>query len=545
MSDQFSGEQHEGPQPGQRDDHSDPPAPMQRPIEEQTPVYVPSYSPSRYYVHDGERPAFGELYQDEKPLLPDYDGPRGNPLATAVSWFVIIGVTLVLFLMTAYLQLFGQTDSTTISQSELMQVNLQGRLLVAQSEFAPVGVNEMSLDQFNMGPPEQRFCYAILLNEFDGADAAFDEIEKIDQLMKETPDFTPSDDQTKLLGILRTLFDLYRDHDFDVSNALSEKDQQFLVSQLSWSGQLALSPANGPNTVARSELVRSAQQSFFVLIGAVIVLGLTLLAGVVGAVILLILVANGNLRSRFRAPSGRGGIYAETFAIWMLVFVGLQVFIGLMELQLDETVSVFVIPVIFFLSLGVLIWPVIRGLTFSQVCEDIGWRFGNPFLEGPAGGVSYVSLMPFVGLSFIFMFLILIVMGLLQPAGSEFSSAGAGGHPIQDQIAGGSFAVWIGVFLTACVAAPIVEETMFRGVLYRHLRDMTAQTRALSVFLSAVINGFIFAAVHPQGLMGIPMLTTLAIGFSLAREWRDSLVAPMVMHGINNAIVTCLLMAII
>ena len=37
------------------------------------------------------------------------------------------------------------------------------------------------------------------------------------------------------------------------------------------------------------------------------------------------------------------------------------------------------------------------------------------------------------------------------------------------------------------------------------------------------------------------MLATLAIGFSLAREWRGSLIAPMVMHAINNTTITCLL----
>ena len=98
------------------------------------------------------------------------------------------------------------------------------------------------------------------------------------------------------------------------------------------------------------------------------------------------------------------------------------------------------------------------------------------------------------------------------------------------------------VVLTACVAAPIVEETMFRGVLYRHLRDLTGGwQRWISIGFACLLNALIFASIHPQGALGIPMLMTLAIGFSLVREWRDSLFGPILMHGLNNLVVTSML----
>jgi len=81
---------------------------------------------------------------------------------------------------------------------------------------------------------------------------------------------------------------------------------------------------------------------------------------------------------------------------------------------------------------------------------------------------------------------------------------------------------------------------MFRGVLYRHLRDLTLTWKTwLSVVFSAVLNGLIFAAIHPQGMVAIPVLATLAIGFTFARQWRDSLLAPMTMHAIHNFLITC------
>ena len=82
---------------------------------------------------------------------------------------------------------------------------------------------------------------------------------------------------------------------------------------------------------------------------------------------------------------------------------------------------------------------------------------------------------------------------------------------------------------------------MFRGVLYRHLRE---GTRGLgwvsSAFISAVGVSFIFAAIHPQGLLTVPALMGLAFGFTLIREWRGTLIPSMIAHGINNGVVLLL-----
>ena len=84
--------------------------------------------------------------------------------------------------------------------------------------------------------------------------------------------------------------------------------------------------------------------------------------------------------------------------------------------------------------------------------------------------------------------------------------------------------------LLAAVLAPLLEETLFRGALHRYLRGR------LGFFLSALITGVIFAGLHPQGWLAIPALGSIGIGFSLLREWRDSLIAPTVAHAINNGL---------
>jgi membrane protease YdiL (CAAX protease family) len=54
---------------------------------------------------------------------------------------------------------------------------------------------------------------------------------------------------------------------------------------------------------------------------------------------------------------------------------------------------------------------------------------------------------------------------------------------------------------------------------------------------STVLTAFIFALIHPQGWVAIPALMGLAIGFTLAREWRGTLIPCLVMHGVSNGIV--------
>ncbi|HEU4394108.1 MAG TPA: CPBP family intramembrane glutamic endopeptidase, partial [Planctomycetota bacterium] len=109
-------------------------------------------------------------------------------------------------------------------------------------------------------------------------------------------------------------------------------------------------------------------------------------------------------------------------------------------------------------------------------------------------------------------------------------------HPIGDEIAGGL--PWPVVLFLASVVAPIIEEIFFRGVLYRHLRDATrARGTAASILLSAAVSGIVFGAIHPQGLLIAPVLATVAWPLVHAREWRDSLVAPMAAHAAHNAII--------
>jgi membrane protease YdiL (CAAX protease family) len=79
-----------------------------------------------------------------------------------------------------------------------------------------------------------------------------------------------------------------------------------------------------------------------------------------------------------------------------------------------------------------------------------------------------------------------------------------------------------------------MEETMFRGILFHHLRQRW------SWVVTAVIISVIFAMLHPQGWVAIPALSAIAMVLAALREWRGSLIAPMAAHACNNFLVLTL-----
>ncbi len=74
------------------------------------------------------------------------------------------------------------------------------------------------------------------------------------------------------------------------------------------------------------------------------------------------------------------------------------------------------------------------------------------------------------------------------------------------------------------------EETIFRGYLMLRFRALTASTLAAVVFSS-----FIFSLGHGyEGTAGVVTVGTMGVVFAMIYAWRKSLVAPMVMHFLQD-----------
>lgn len=87
----------------------------------------------------------------------------------------------------------------------------------------------------------------------------------------------------------------------------------------------------------------------------------------------------------------------------------------------------------------------------------------------------------------------------------------------------------LAVIVMAIVIAPVAEEVIFRGYLY------PVGKRYFGPFLSLAATSLLFAALHGHAA-SVPALVALAACLALAYEKSGSLLVPMLMHAVFNAV---------
>jgi hypothetical protein len=117
------------------------------------------------------------------------------------------------------------------------------------------------------------------------------------------------------------------------------------------------------------------------------------------------------------------------------------------------------------------------------------------------------------------------------------------GPPSIDQVPKDVTGVWLVLTGIGVVfLAPLGEETLFRGFLYRGLRrpfTWRGEWTQLPVWEAAVISGGLFALGHLQGwsfFVLVPPLWAVGIGLAFVYQRRRSLLASMAAHGAFNLI---------
>jgi membrane protease YdiL (CAAX protease family) len=470
-------------------------------------------------------------------MLDERSTPRGRPI---LAWAVIGAVACWM----AWRQAAEAPQRRAADLAPLSSAlgDFQSRYLVGAASL--FGGQERQLLQqaeaLDRGPAAERLRYVVLTGEFAGPKEA---LRRIDALVGQQEAAADNDEQAlaQTVELMRRLYDDLAAEKLDAPS-LVPADRERLTTRLGWLGRLVLHPAGGPDKQGREELIASARGTMIVTLVAVaafFMAGLVGFAGLVGLVVLLL------LRKQSRAlvmRTGQGGIYAETFALWMLVYIGLSYAVAMLPIERNRLLF---LGGAMLASLAVLAWPVVRGVPWRQVREDIGLHLGRrPWLEPFAGAGCYLTALPLLLAGVLVMLVLMAVERALR------GDAGAAGltpdsmpsHPIVHWVVNAPWWGRVQVLIVAAVVAPIVEETMFRGVLHRHLRDATWRLGYVaSVVASATVASFVFAAIHPQGWLGVPPLMALALAFTLTREWRGTLVPSMVAHGINNAVATWVL----
>lgn len=301
---------------------------------------------------------------------------------------------------------------------------------------------------------------------------------------------------------------------------LTAEQVQLLQTRHAWFGKLALSTGQPPGDSQRDEVLAQARRTMLVMIGLGVLVPVALLFGLALAIIAGVLAYKGHLRWAYRRPLPQepAGVFAEGFAVYLASYFGLTLAGAWLLPGLGLRVA---FGAVLTLILG-LIWMRRRGLSWAGIRLGIGLTAGRGFWrEAGAGVLGYLAGFPIFALG------ILITWTLMRSSGK----VGQVSHPLQSmpmQTVG----QMIEVFLLAAVVAPIVEELMFRGALFHHLRARWGW------WVSAIVSSAIFAAIHPQGWIATPALASLAIVFCLLRQWRGSAIAPIVAHGLNNGVAT-------
>ena len=474
-------------------------------------------------------------------------------LRLTVTWATILAIAslvIVLQLVRGAPDPEGMTEPVDASFVPLveplrMDAELTGKIVVAAHAWAPTISPELLLTNakpLEEGNSSERLAHAILVGAVEGwskgADAAR-AVEITDSDASEEHDEKQDDERSAEAVPSSNAFEANSALKADVVGALeelaisngdfaavSDETRERIEADLGFFGRVL--SIDGVSEAKAGLAVMMFAGAWYL---TVFLLGLVALIALVG------FVGAGKWKPVLQ-PTSDGHVMlvlGETFAVWMGLYlfltIGSTVIVALLPESAASTGGLVLSIAAMGGSLAVLAFPRLRGVSAAELRAAIGLNTGRGVLrEVGAGVVCYASAVPILVAGGIIYFILSLIAQAISGEQAPPS------HPAVEMLGGAGALEIVLLFALASVMAPIVEEIAFRGFLYGHLRSVVApRARFASAMVAAVVSSVIFAAIHPQGLLFVPALGGLAVGFCLYREMRGSLIAPMVAHGINNA----------
>ena len=442
--------------------------------------------------------------------------PPRSTAVPVVCWVAILAV--VAFVMVGHARkdratATGAGPAATGGPGFELVVTGRTAVAVAQNPATTGAFRQQLLDALDrLAPrPVDRLAVATVVRELSGPAAA---LKRVDG-----PTFSPD---PQLRADAAALAAEYR---ADSPAVLTQFQRAALARDLGYFGRLAVTQG-GPPDGARQAVLAEARRTSVALTIAGILAAATLFVGVLGLATGVVLFAVGVLRLAYVPPTTDRPVWLETFAVWIVAFVLLGVVAAGLSLRVPllatESMAAGLTAAV---ALG---WPAWRAQrSVADIRRTLGWHRGRGILIELACGVAgYVAGLPVLAVG------LLLTLGLTKLAGAHPS------HPIVREFGEGMSAGHVlALLVTAAVLAPMLEETMFRGALYGHLR------RRHRAWVSAAVVAVLFAAIHPQGWTAIPLLGSIALVLAFLREWRGSLIAPITAHAINNGVVVAVVAA--
>ena len=426
-----------------------------------------------------------------------------SKVRVAVSWFFIIA-TIVL----TQISITRRGSDSTVDTTSIMQFQITGKYLTGMKQIIEQNplLDNKRLPQLEQGVlNNERYINHLsaipILAEISGREAALKELKR---MVSDPGSVLDSKN-------IPVFYQLYND-----GSSSLDPEQIAAVKSYGWAGRLALSQDKPDSDPERKAVLQSAFR-MVMLAGLLTIMALAVIAGgVVLFIIAIVQLKKGKLKSHLELPENPNSLLIETFAIYLILST-------VLPLLFTAIVPGYRYGSIFasiFAGLLPIIWPLLQGAGWKEYRTALGWHRGKGlFREIGAGIVGYMAGLPLM------LAAILVVMFLIKYTGETPS------HPVVFDLSSSP----LFLLLLACVYAPFVEETLFRGALYSYLR------KSLPWIVSAVITAFIFAILHPQGWIAVPAIGAIGFNLSAIREWRGSAIASMTAHALNNGSIVLIL----
>ena len=368
--------------------------------------------------------------------------------------------------------------------------------------------------------PADRVRAAVVAGELQGEDRALERLRSLQETFAEG---------TPLRADVDDLLTVYTEG----PDALPESAAERIAAHHGFFGEVALTHGLDDSDPRRAPLVTGGARLFALL--SVIGLGL-LVVGVLGFaafITAIVLVSLRKVKSGLDPVEPGGSVFLEAYALFSGGFLLLMLALKpLSKVVQDETWMTVIQVCAQWMLLASPLWPLIRGMGWHRYTQAIGWHRGKGvFREIGAGIAGYLAGLPLLALG------IGITLGLVAVVTVFRAAAGLGEPPppenaLFDLAASNNPAILLLFFALATIWAPLCEESIFRGALYRHLRGRAG------IVVSAIASAFIFGLSHAYGPILVFPVVMLGVTFALMREWRGSLIAPMTAHALHNATVS-------
>lgn len=308
-------------------------------------------------------------------------------------------------------------------------------------------------------------------------------------------------------------------------DAMSPDARDRLRDRYGWLGDLALAPEGAE----REALFKNTPWAVAFIVFTALVFVTWGLGGLVMGVLAFVFLLTGKLGRGFVPPRPGGSVYLETFGVFLFGFGVVHFGGAALGKALPHHGQIVQLATLLgqWALLLTVFWPVLRGVRLTEWRPAVGWSAPRGvWREIGAGVAGYFAGVP------------LLVLGMIATVVLNFLSSHFFGppdepptNPVLEMVQNADVLTLILFLSLATIWAPVVEETLFRGAIYRHMRGR------MGILLAGVFSALLFAFMHSYGPLMTGPLIALGFTFAMIREWRGSLIGAVVAHCLHNSTV--------